>query len=1124
MEAILIYGQEGSGKSTYLYNMAKQDAQNGVKNIVIVPDQYTHQTELDIIAAYGKCGLTNTEVFSFKRLSHRLKLLYGGASVITLSEDGKTLLVNSLINRLRGEEDVALLKNAIATQVSGDIARLISRLKQYGVTPEDIENCSIDGERFSHTRAKLLEVAKVYRAYLQVSQDLVGRAFTDSEDDMALLCQNIAKSDDLVNTNVYIDGFDDFIKPELEVIKALIQRCNRVTLTLPCELNVRGNRGLLFYRQRKMIKAVEDAVALCGITPTRVNIAEPARFGKGEDIFVPKTERKAKDIAYIEENIFSAPRECTVKVENVVLAEDESPRAEAEHTADEIVRLVRDCGYRYNDIAVVCGDMNIYSGYVTRAFKNRGIPCFMDVKRDIKDNAVVRFILGLLDVVLYGRNTSSMCSLLRTGLLTNGMGKDEGLPLTFEDAMYLEKYATAYFIRGKAWSDEFKYGSDYYDVDRLNAARQRLMYYVEPFEAAMDSAVTAGDAAKAIEGYLAEKQLSDIIDKKILYLIDENRNDTASEYQSIWTALGELLVQVRTFMGDAPVTLEEFSELLRECVAGISVNVIPVCLDQVTVLEAGRTMAKHIKALFVIGAQCISQSDESGVFNRTELELLKANDIDIGADVNNSVGDVQYYIYKTLSKPTDRLWVTSSVGADTDESVSDPMLTNALKTLFGASVKNCKRPPMPYYPVEADNKAALESALLYAKTVTGIEPCDRYQLEKLEGWLGRNSEGRFALLSDIVSRSVEDADIDDELTTQSEYILKMKDSEYVMDISRLEKYVRCPYAYFVRYCLQPAMEGKGRVSAIDVGNIVHDMLDGFVKDVLDKGDGDESTVEAYIAENFDKKTEDYESRRIAATEENRYVFKRIRLFLQKMMTTMLEQRRNGTVKVYGTELEFDDKKIYRGALPSVKCTDSEGTSFSITGKIDSIEYCDTSEGRYWIINDYKTGVKPTDKDICSARSLQLPVYMLAVTEANKDTLPGAMFYVNVNDDLLRPEKGVEDIARDEKRYGKTGVASDSMELARAIDSLCLTKDGEGYDLALSQTISEKKNLSLLTNEDMAEIVSRARDEATAIFCDIKKGSIDKTPKRSQECSFCEYRRFCGKTKKYGQFYDETEDE
>lgn len=1117
MKVTLIYGYAGSGKSRFVYNMCKN---SGVKSVFIVPDQYTHQTELDIISALGTCGITDTEVFSFKRLSHRLKLLYGGASVIMMSNEGKTMLVNAIINKIRDESDSALLKNAYFTDITSDMVNLISRLKQYDVLPEELENCNIDAERYAHTKSKLNEVAKVYREYLTVSQNIEGTAFTDTEDDMELLCKNIAQSHVFADTDVYIDGFDDFTRPELKVLQTLIMNAKSVTLTLPCEINVKLNRGLLFYRQKKMISEVEHILNLCNIVPQKINISDKT-VNSDSVITVPAKHRNSEELDFAEANIFSTAS-YEKSVDNIKIYTEQYVKDEIEHTADKIFSLVRDKGYRFNDIALVCGDVEHYSRYIAKSFSDRNIPYFMDVKRNIRSNAIIGFVCGLLDVVCKNRNTDSILSFLKSGLLVSGYSGEEFLPFEFNDIAYLEKYCTAYYISSKDWSKSFEYGTKYYDIDRLNAIRERVMSFIVPFEDAMKTAKTACEISAVIENYLSQMNISDIVNTKITYLIETGRNDIASEYSSVWNTLSEMLNQINVFMNDAKMSYDEFADMLKKSFENTAVNVIPVCLDQVMVLEKSRTMSKHIKALFVVGAENITVADESGIFNMSELELLKNNNIDIGADKNNSVGDIQYYIYKTLSKPTDLLFISSVNRSDKDDDASkSSLLTDSVKNLFGKNICEIKNKRLPYLLSEIDNVASAENALLFRRTTLESKYMQNDVIDNLDIWLQNNGSKRYVSLSQIVKKSVDSKINGTEDNIDSNILLKNSNDVYSVDISRLEKYANCPYAYFAKYGLNIRPEGRGKVSSLDIGNIVHDMLDGFVRDVLSKQNSDENAVMDYVDNNFERLVSEYQRGRISVNDENRYILKRVKNILINIMTVMLNRKSHTSTQIYATELKFDNNSIRYGGIPSLMCEAKDGTPFNITGKIDSIEYAVVDNKKYWIINDYKTGVKPTPAMINNAKSLQLPIYMSAMLEHGSDeTEPGAMFYINVNDDIVT-QKGEETDISDivEKRCGKTGIVADIKELMGAIDSEGVNAKNE-YDLDFSNVIYDKQLLSKKDIKDMYTVVENAKKKACEIFSDIKNGKIDKKPLRMSDCERCEYRRLCGYEAKYGN--DDTE--
>ncbi len=1105
MKLTLIYGREGSGKSTYIDRLVTSRA--GSPAMLIVPDQYTHQTELDLINRGGLCGLTDTEVLSFKRLSHRLKLDYGGASVIMLSDEGKTMLINRIISNSEKIRNGALFANTAKTDVAGDIAKLISRFKQYEVSPEMLEGFQLDRDKYAHTMAKLSEITEIYKAYTELAENS-DEPFFDNEDDMALLCRNIEESRAFAETDVYIDGFDDIKRPELSVIEALIKTAKSVTVTLPVDAVTDNGRRLLFNRVCKMSKNIESLADRLRLTPEKIWFTDETGICPPDTRLITSAANRANGIAQIERCIFSTKRpKGEIKTDGVYLVSEPDITSEAEHVADKIVRLVRDKGIRYNDIAVIVSDEEKYKKYITSAFKKRNIPYFMDIKRSIRDNAIIAFIVSLIDVAVRKRGGDSVISLLKTGLLTKYRDTEcESVPFGYLDIAYLERYAAQYYIRGSMWDKPFKYGDKYFDIERLNELRERVLYYIAPFEEAFDNAKTAREYARVIENYIEELNIRGIVNENIDHLINSEKNDIALEYSNIWNVIARILGEISEYMGDTELGKDEFRELIRGSFDGIRINLIPASVDQVAVTGTGRTTAKHIRALFVLGAGSISVGEESGLFSMAELDMLKSRDIDIGADSMNVISDEQYYIYRTLSKPTDELYISMIEAEDELGATVNPVLINALNAVFGDALVRTNTDAVPYALKDADNIGSIENAMLFEMT-TLAEKSDEYY--RLDAWLKANGGEKYRLLSDVTKKGMDFTLATEQASPDS--IIKARNGEYIMDISRLERYAKCPYQYFAAYCLKPNIDVEGKVSALDVGNLVHGMLDLFTKTVMRADEPTADDVIKFMDENFDKAVLEYETDKFNSNDANKYVLKRTRAFLIKMMTVMAEQRLSGSTVIFANELPFDDSKKQVGALPSVDAEAPDGTKFKITGKIDCVEYAEADGSRYWIVSDYKTGRNPSNADIRYGRSLQLPMYMFALLSNDKGSKPGAMFYVGANDDLIRPgDTRSDDIAISlKKKYGKVGMVAENQELYMHIDSRCKDEEKDKYDILSSASIARRDALDIVNEDELLDIVNGVIKTAGDIFGDIKCGMIPKRPINQRACEYCEYKRFCG---------------
>ena len=89
------FGASGSGKSTRLYNeVIKRSIENpGKSYYIIVPDQFTMQTQKDVVKMHPSKAIMNIDVLSFGRLSHRIFEELSVSSFSVLDDLGKSLIL-----------------------------------------------------------------------------------------------------------------------------------------------------------------------------------------------------------------------------------------------------------------------------------------------------------------------------------------------------------------------------------------------------------------------------------------------------------------------------------------------------------------------------------------------------------------------------------------------------------------------------------------------------------------------------------------------------------------------------------------------------------------------------------------------------------------------------------------------------------------------------------------------------------------------------------------------------------------------------------------------------------------------------------------------------------------------
>ena len=91
MSLQFIFGNSGSGKSHYLYqHIVEESVKHPEKNyLVLVPEQFTMQTQKDLCQVHPRGGIMNVDVLSFGRLAHRVFEELGQDDRPVLDDEGK---------------------------------------------------------------------------------------------------------------------------------------------------------------------------------------------------------------------------------------------------------------------------------------------------------------------------------------------------------------------------------------------------------------------------------------------------------------------------------------------------------------------------------------------------------------------------------------------------------------------------------------------------------------------------------------------------------------------------------------------------------------------------------------------------------------------------------------------------------------------------------------------------------------------------------------------------------------------------------------------------------------------------------------------------------------------------
>lgn len=223
-----IFGRAGTGKTTYCLNQIKKKLDNGKDNklILLVPEQYTFDTEKKFLDTVTEKGLLRAEVISFKRMANVVFETCGGRSNIRMNESGKNMLIYKIL-----KESIKEFKyfNRVAKQqgFAGIISEMLTEFKKYNISKEMLELKEGD-IKDENLKNKIDDLKLIYSKF----NDFIEDKFIDSDDDLTLLARKLLNCNIYDGAEIWIDEFTSFTPQQLEVIRILAKKAETINITL----------------------------------------------------------------------------------------------------------------------------------------------------------------------------------------------------------------------------------------------------------------------------------------------------------------------------------------------------------------------------------------------------------------------------------------------------------------------------------------------------------------------------------------------------------------------------------------------------------------------------------------------------------------------------------------------------------------------------------------------------------------------------------------------------------------------------------------------------------------------------------------------------------------------------
>jgi ATP-dependent helicase/nuclease subunit B len=1109
-----IFGNSGSGKSGYLYrSVLAQAAEEPDRNfLILVPEQFTMQTQRELVSLQENHAIMNVDVLSFARLAYRVFDELGRQEMVVLEETGKNLMLRRVAEEKKDELKI-LGGNMNKMGYVDEVKSFLSEMMQYNVTPEFLEQF-LEKEEIGETlRLKLCDILTLYRGFQAYKE---GR-FLISEEVLTLLSAVADQSAIIKDSVIVFDEFTGFTPNQNQLMYQLLRLAKDVvvSVTMDTREDFYHSAGVheLFSMSKKTVNAllhIADEV--------HIPVKEPVVLGEGRKM----RYAKAPALYFMEQNLFRpGAGQYAEDTKEIRVLGLKNPREELRFAAREITRLVRTKRYRYRDIAVVTGDVAQYANYVPDIFDQFDIPFFVDQTKNILFHPFIECIRALLEVVEHDFSYESIFRFLRCDL--TGKLLDSAEQLQQEDIDRLENYILARGIRGlRRWSEPWTFvqpDGTREEYPRLNQIRQRLYELFLPvFESFKGKTVAFQTYAlyQMITALRMEEQLKQR-EEECQRNGDQAR---AKEYAQIYRIVMELFEKMVALIGEETITVREYADILDAGFSAAKVGIIPPGNDKVTIGDIERTRLNHIKILFFAGVNdgiVPKSSNAGGIISQFEREMMAAHKLELAPGARERVFIQKFYLYLNMTKPSERLYITFSGVNPQGGALRRSYLIGTICRLFPKLVVE----EMEEADSGADVMTPKSSRQFFLEELQEIR--QGKPLEGRESWLALTHwylahdgyEKETKRLLDAAWKIHSDEPIS-RAVTRALYGTTLTNS-----VTRLERFAACAYAHYLSYGLQLEERRIQQFAQVDMGNIYHDALEHFAKQI----DASEYTwynlpedkKEQWISESME-----YAIARCSAPESfldprNRYLLERMKTTVRRTVWALLLQIQKGKFTPKHFEVSFSGAD----RLDAIRFTLSEEEKMELRGRIDRIDLCENDNQIYVKIIDYKSGNTSFSLlNMYHGLQLQLVVYLNAAMELvaknnpGKEVVPAGIFYYHVNDPMVEgngteSEEEIKHTILEQLKVN--GLVNEEQEIYRAMDA-DFTGTSSVIPVALKTDGSMKATSKTASTHDfavMSEYVNRVIADTGRRILDGDTAVKPYLLEQKSGCDYCPYHMVCG---------------
>lgn len=1143
MSLTFIIGRSGSGKTTYVLDRIRQqlrDEPAGPPIILLMPEQGTFQTEHELVRTDPIKGMLRTQVLGFRRLAYRVMQETGGTALTPISEEGKKMLLYKILQRRK--PDLPLF--AGASEQFGFIDKLnnlFDEMKRYRIQASDVAEqlTFLEGAK-SHSllSAKLHDIAGVMQEF---EQELAGR-YLDGEDVLMRLAEQMSQSEYIRQAEIWIDGFHGFTPQELSVIAALLVHARevRIALTLdrvyalgeePHELNLFHPTARTYIKLQEMADTlsidVQPAINLGALNHDQPNLPrfrEAPLLGHMERYYERRKPWQGVTIQPEEQQ--------AVSIHAAV-----NRRVEVEAAARDLLRRMRAGNCRWRDMAIMVRNIESYADVIRTVFTDLNIPYFLDQKRGVLHHPFVEMTRSALDILLSYWNPDAVFRFVKTEFIIPEDGS-----VTRQDFDRLENVVLATGIDGYRWTsdkpwpaipslsledDEPSEESEgrKQAPEWVEECRRRITLPITSLERGLTQAHNVREMCEALYEFWMQLQVPDQLEKMSARALLSGDVERAREHRQIWGSMLDICDQMVEMVGDEAMTLERFAGMLETGLESIQLALVPAALDQVLIASVDRTRSGQIHHLYLLGVNdgiIPARPIEDGILTELERDKLMDLGMEMAPGIRRKILDERFLIYNAMVSPSKSLWVSYALADEEGKSLLPSEIVRMVRGIF----PHLEEQLIMAEPNEfMDNETQLEYV---ANPITALHHLITQLREWRRGrpidplwwhvynWFQRHPsyhERLQTMVSSLVYRNqVQPLD--------SETSRKLYGRNLRTSVSRMERFVACPFSHFASHGLKLKERQIYRLAAPDIGQLFHASLSRFATDLKESGRAwgalspEECRAEADRI--VDVLAPRLQGEILLSTKRYQHISRKLKQIVERAAIVIGEHSKRGEFEPLALEMDFGPDK----PLPPLRFTLQNGCTMEIVGRIDRVDCADSEQGILLRVIDYKSSATDLKlHEVYYGLSLQMLTYLdVLLTNAEEwigqTAVPAGTLYFHVHNPLLAssngmaPEQAAEQML---KKFKLKGLVLADRDAVAKMDAPLEKGYSDILPVAVKQDGSFYSNASVATQEQWNSLRSTAREVIQRIGTRITDGDVQIEPYRmgtSKACDYCSYKPVC----------------